>query len=203
MKYKNKLNQIKAVLGIEIKLEQMKLDNGTVVEAEVFEAGNEIFIINGDERVALPIGEYTFEDGRLLSVTEEGIIWAIKEPGSEEAPAEEEAPELEADASPTTPKKIVESVSKEMHFSEEQKGEIKQMFADFKTELLTELKEVKEEPKKEELKKEEVKLEEVKPIVASPESNVEKKPVSLYSQNKKGVSMQDRVNQRILNYKQK
>jgi hypothetical protein len=43
---------------MEVKLEQMKLENGTVLEADKFEAGNEIFIVTEDERVALPIGEY-------------------------------------------------------------------------------------------------------------------------------------------------
>ena len=41
----NKINQIKALLGMEVKLETMKLVNGTEIEAEVFEAGAEVFIV--------------------------------------------------------------------------------------------------------------------------------------------------------------
>ena len=44
------LKQVKTLLGMEVKLEQMKLENGTVLEAEKFEAGNEIFIVTEDER---------------------------------------------------------------------------------------------------------------------------------------------------------
>jgi hypothetical protein len=32
----------------------MKLDNGTVLEADSFEAGNEVFIVNEEERIAFP-----------------------------------------------------------------------------------------------------------------------------------------------------
>ena len=198
MKHKGVINQIKTLLNIEVKLEQAILDNGTAIEAEVFEAGSEIFIVNGEDRVALPIGEYILEDGKSLSVVEEGIIAEIKEAGEpEEAPAEapaEEAPELEA--APTAPKKIVESVSKEIHFNEDQRESLK---AELKAEILAELK-----LSKEEVIEEVVELsEDVKPIIASPESNVEKKNVNLYSQKRVGLTMQERVNQTILNYKQK
>lgn len=68
----------------EIKLEQMKLDNGTVIEAESFEAGKEIFIITEEDKIPLPIGEYKLEDGRSLVVKEDGIIDSIGEGEQEE-----------------------------------------------------------------------------------------------------------------------
>ncbi len=62
----------------------------TVLEAEMFEAGNEVFVVTEDEqKIALPIGEYEMEDGRILVVVEEGIISEIKEKEEEE----EEMPE--------------------------------------------------------------------------------------------------------------
>ena len=70
-------------------LAQAKLDNGTILEAEAFEAGNEIFIVTEDERVAVPVGEYLMEDGQMLVVSEEGIIGEIKAQ-EEEVEAEEE-----------------------------------------------------------------------------------------------------------------
>lgn len=76
--------------AFDTKLEEMKTDAGAVLFAEVFEAGEPIFIMEGDARVPLPVGDYTLEDGRKLTVTEEGIIGAIAEaaaPG--EQPAEE------------------------------------------------------------------------------------------------------------------
>ena len=88
------LNQIKTLLGVEatekVELAQMTLDNGTVIEAEVFEANNEVFIITEEEKIALPVGEYTLEDGRTLVVEEEGIIKEIKATETEEVEAAEE-----------------------------------------------------------------------------------------------------------------
>ena len=116
------INEIKTLLGMEIKLAQMKLDNGTVLEAEVFEAGQPVFIINEEDRIALPIGEYILEDGMILVVSEEGIIAEIKEAVvEEEAPEAEVEVEVEAQAELATPKRIVESVSKEMFFAEIEK----------------------------------------------------------------------------------
>lgn len=108
---------------VEVKFAQMTLENGAVLEAEAFEAGNEVFIVNEEDRIALPVGEYTLADGNVLYVAEEGIIGEVK---SAEAEVEEEVAEvaaepvaeLEAEA-PANPKKIVESHTTETHFAEE------------------------------------------------------------------------------------
>ena len=86
------LNEIKTLLNIEVKLEEQKLENGTVVSAEAFEKDNEIFIVTDDEKVAMPVGEYILEDGRLLVVEAEGVIADVREV-SDEVPAKEEAKE--------------------------------------------------------------------------------------------------------------
>ena len=83
------LNQIKTLLNIEVKLEEMKLENGTIIESESFEKGKEIFIKTDDEKVAMPVGEYILEDSRLLVVEEEGIIGDVREV-SDEAPQKED-----------------------------------------------------------------------------------------------------------------
>lgn len=141
----NVINQIKTLLGIEVKLEQMSLDNGTVLEAEVFEAGQSVFIVNGEDRVALPVGEYKLEDGRVLIVSEEGIIAEIKEM---EAPAEEPAAEVEVEveqemSEAPVAKKVIESIVKESHFSKEDVDALKAEIESLKTELAS-MKEVKE-----------------------------------------------------------
>ena len=65
------LKEIKNLLGVELSeekktiLAQLKLENGTVLEADDFVEGNEVFILTEDERVALPMGEYQLEDGRI------------------------------------------------------------------------------------------------------------------------------------------
>ncbi len=83
------LNQIKTLLNIEVKLEEMKLENGTIVSAESFEKDKELFIVTDDEKVAMPVGEYILEDGRLVVVEEEGLIADVREV-SDEVPAKEE-----------------------------------------------------------------------------------------------------------------
>jgi len=64
---------------VKVELAQAKLENGTVVESESFKAGDEIFIITDDEKVAMPVGEYVMEDGKLLVVEEEGLIADYRE----------------------------------------------------------------------------------------------------------------------------
>jgi predicted house-cleaning noncanonical NTP pyrophosphatase (MazG superfamily) len=92
MKANNILNRILAELSSirEVKFAQMTLENGAVLEAELFEAGNEVFVISGEDRVAAPVGEHLLDDGRILVITEEGVIAEIKE-ASEEAEVEVEA----------------------------------------------------------------------------------------------------------------
>jgi hypothetical protein len=169
----NKINQIKTLLGMEVKLETMKLANGTEIEAEVFEAEAEVFIVSEEEKVALPIGEYELEDGKILVVVEEGIISEMKdkEEEVEEAPVEAEVEEQEMEAEVATPKKVVESVSKETHFAkiEEMQKEIDAL----KLAL---------EPKEEVKEEVELSAEEVAPIKHNPEANAAKKDTFLYSQ---------------------
>ena len=100
MKPSEMLNQIKNVLGIELSAEklelaQMTLENGTVIEAEEFAPEFEVFIVTEEERIALPVGEYLLEEGRILVVEEEGIIKEIKS-AEEEAEGEEAEVEVEA-----------------------------------------------------------------------------------------------------------
>jgi hypothetical protein len=98
MKANNILNRILAELSSirEVKFEQMTLENGAVLEAEVFEAGNEVFVVSGEDRVPAPVGEHLLADGRVLVITEEGVIAEIKEAAAEE---EEASVEIEVEAS--------------------------------------------------------------------------------------------------------
>ena len=66
------LSKVKTLLGVDpsnlevkaeaVTLEEIKLENGTVLTAEKFEAGEEIFIQTEDEKVPMPVGEYELED---------------------------------------------------------------------------------------------------------------------------------------------
>ncbi len=145
------LNQVKTLLGVEVKLEQMKLENGTVLEADKFEGGNEIFIVTEDERVALPVGEYVLEDGKTLVIEEEGIIKEIKSE-NEEAKEEEVEAEIEVEAEE-------EEEKEEMGYAtKEELAEVKSMIEEIKA-MLEPKEEMSEEPKEE--VKEEVELSEV------------------------------------------
>jgi hypothetical protein len=130
MKYKDKLNQIKALLSLEVKLAQMTLADGiTVIEAEEFEPEYSVGIVTPDGIVPMPVGEYELQDGSMVVVEVEGIIASVgpmaeEAPEAEAAPEEAVAPELEAEASAPQPKRIVESVSKETFF-ESQIAELK------------------------------------------------------------------------------
>ena len=112
--------ELSAVETSEVELAQAKLDNGTVLEAESFEAGQPIFIVSEEDRIAVPVGEYVMEDGRILVVAEEGVIGEIKE-----AAVEEEEPsveiEVEAAAEPTMEEQIKAMV---MPLIEEMKAEL-------------------------------------------------------------------------------
>ncbi len=98
MKAESTLNKVKALLGIEIKLEEMKLENGTRFEADKFEKGSEVFIVSeDDQRIPVPVGEYLTDEGKYLYVVEEGLIDEVKEEKEEEMEVEDkEIDEVEA-----------------------------------------------------------------------------------------------------------
>tara|TARA_R110002167_G_scaffold283752_6_gene488930 strand:+ start:69 stop:674 length:606 start_codon:yes stop_codon:yes gene_type:complete len=192
------ISKIKEVVGLseEVKLEQQTLENGTVLEAESFEAGKEIFIVTEDEKVAVPVGEYEMEDGRILVVAEEGLIAEIK------AEEEEEIEEVEA-----------KDEEEEMYATKRELAEVKEMIEEIKAML-----EPKEEMNAddmgnlmtEELAKHE-KLSEVpeevqqelnqpsaEPIVANPEAETKNNQGYQFGKNRK-PSVADRVMQRIIN----
>jgi len=123
------LNKVKELLGMEVKLEQRKLEDGvTVIEADEFAPDNEVMIVTEDEQmIPLPVGEYVMEGGeQVLVVTEEGLISEIKakEEEVEEEVVEEEAKkdyeekeeEMAEESRPI--KKTVESIVKETFFTE-------------------------------------------------------------------------------------
>ncbi len=171
MKAQEILSKIKEVVGIElseevsVQLEEIKLENGTVLVAEKFESGQSVFIKSeDDENIALPVGEYALEDGRKLMVKEEGLIDAIGEVEvEEEVEASEETKEVEVEAEEEKEEEVeMEYVTKE-EFSkavEEIKGMIENM---------------SKEEMKEEVEKEELSAEVAEPVVHNPEAKSETK----------------------------
>lgn len=69
---------------VKVEMATMNLAGGVVVEAESFEAGENVFLLGEDEeKVAAPVGEHELEDGRILVIVEEGVIAEIREAGEE------------------------------------------------------------------------------------------------------------------------
>jgi hypothetical protein len=197
------LSRISALLGMEkVELASMKLMDGvTVLEADAFEPGMEVFIVTEDEqRIALPVGEYELEDERILVVATEGVIAEIKMK-EEEAPAvEEEAPvaeepaaeepmmeeQMSEEATPAQPKKVIKSQIEEMLFSkiEELKAENESLKAQLSEQPVVEEAPVVEEPA-------------AKPIAHNPEKQTAA-PQFTFGANRKETTM-DRILNKLAN----
>jgi hypothetical protein len=214
MKASEIVESIKEVLGMElsevkVELEERKLENGTRIEAESFEKGKSVFILTDDEKVAMPVGEYLFEDGTLLLVEEEGVIADVREDVDDEVPQKEEAGEEK------------EEMKEEEEYDEEAdvadwKGMEKRIknledaIADLKSDK--ENKNSKEVEASEEVKEEEVveekveaskvelnKVEAAEPISHNPEKVEKKERVHLAKNRAK--STLDRVLEKLNNHK--
>lgn len=189
------LNKVRVLLGMEVKLEQMKLADGvTVIEAESFEPEMEVFVVTEDEqKIPVPVGEYELEDGRILVVEAEGIVKEVKEKMEEEPMEEEPTVEVEVEAKETTtaatPKKTIESVVKESFFSEIE--DLKKENETLKAELS------KLTTPKDETETLEVELnEEPKPIAFNPENTNPVERVRIASKRERSImdSVLERLN---------
>jgi len=193
MKATEVLKKAKELLSIEteeVTLAQATLENGTVIEAESLSEGQEVFIVTEDEKVALPVGEYTLEDGQILMVKEEGIIASVGA-AKEEEPAEEDLSEEQ---------QLEEDDKEEMKYAtKEELSEVKEMIEEIKAmidkkeEMASEV--VEEEVKAEEDPKEE--LSAVPKVKHNPEKETQKE-VFLYGK-KSGTTTLDRVLSKISN----
>ena len=199
MKPNNVIEKIKDVLNLneEVKLEQQALENGTVLEADAFEADNEVFIVTEDERVAVPVGEYQLEDGRILVVAEEGIISEVKEAGEEEVEEEVEEVEAEEEEMAYATKQELQEVKEmieEIKAMLEPKEDLSEDLGNLLTEELSkhELNEVPQEVQ------EELNEPSAEPIMANPEANSTNKPSFKFAQNRRPSTF-DRVLNKIIN----
>jgi hypothetical protein len=197
MNEKSILNKVRTLLGLEVKLETMRLSDGvSMLEAEMFEAGQPVFILTEDEqRIPVPVGEYELEDMRILVVIEEGVIAEVREAAEVEEEVEVEAPaveeEVEAATETATPKKTIESIVKESFFSEIEA--LKKENEELKAKLSAQTTEVAEEVAPVELS------EEPKPISFNPE-NTQATDVFKFAAKRNATTM-DTVLSRISNIK--
>lgn len=198
------LSKVKTLLGVDpsnlevkaeaVSLEELTLENGTILTAEKFEAGEEIFIQTEDEKVPMPIGEYELEDNRILIVKTEGMIEKIT--NSEEVVEETQEAQLEEtqENPETEEKKEMGYASKEELIAlaesvEEVKAQIK--------EVIEKMMDTKEE-KEEMAKQEELSKPAAEGIKHSPEAT-ETKLGAKYAVNSNQNTTYNRVLQAITN----
>jgi hypothetical protein len=181
MNSKETLNKVKTLLGLEVQLEERKLENGTRFEADSFEKGKEVFIVTDeDERIAVPKGEYLLDDGMMLIVEEDGIISEIKEAVEEEVEEVVEAPVVEeVEAAEEADVQDWEGMEKRIKNLEDAIADLKSRFSE-----------------KDEYSSEDVELS-AQPLVHNPEAKGEMQ-MNLYAQNR-NLSTQDRVFAKLFN----
>ena len=199
MKANEILNKIKNIVGEKVELSEEKiemaeitLENGTVLVAESFEAGKSVFIKTDDEEIALPVGEYKLEEGKVLVVTEEGLIDSIKEAAEEEVAEEELSEESEE--------------VKETELEEEEKEEMEYVTKEEFTSAVEEIKAMideklgnKEEMKEEVIEeKEELSAVAPEPVKHNPEAEVDNK-VNFHIGSNRTATTKDRVFDKIFN----
>lgn len=146
--YKLKLNQIREVLGMDIKLEMVKLVDGvTTIEYERLEPGFPVFVIaeDGETKTPAPAGEHKLEDGTEIEVDEAGIIVEVSAPEVEES---EEATEDVIEVSGEevkTEEKVDVAMADILPIIEEKVEEKFKMLFEVVDEVATEVAAIKEE----------------------------------------------------------
>jgi predicted RNase H-like nuclease (RuvC/YqgF family) len=163
------LNKIATLLGITVELEQVKLVDGqTVLEADTFEAGKDVFVVTEEGNIPVPAGNYELETGQILVVEQDGVIKEIMEAEAEEEEAEVEAKDAEEEMGKDKEKlsdkpvrRTIESIVKETVFSK-----VEELSAENET-LKAELSAIKAELEKE--KETKVELSTEKRIKHNPE----------------------------------
>lgn len=208
MEAKKTISKIAELLAVElakktkeVALATAKLENGTVLEAEVFEPGEAVFIATEDENVALPVGEYEMEDQKILVVTEEGIISEIKEVSAEEE--EEEAPVAEEEEVEMAEEEVVVEAPEEVAPEVQQIVEsVVEVIAPVIEEVKEQVEEMKRKMAEYEKQGEEEKVEMSrkparKPIKANPEAQSQKEIIRFAQNGRK--STLDRVLGKISN----
>jgi hypothetical protein len=148
--YKQKLNQIKIALGMEtVKMVSAKLEDGvTVVEAEAFEPGKEIFVVSeSGEKAKAPEGTHTTEDGTKVTVDAEGKIVSVEAPEAKvEVEAAAEDKDKEEMKESTSDKKFQEEVKVEVENQiEEKMNAFRMEVSDIVEAIVKDLVDVKEE----------------------------------------------------------
>ena len=157
------------------------------------EPGQEIFIVTEEDKIAMPVGKYELEDGKVLLIEEEGVIASLGEQKEEEPKDEQLAEE--------------DDKKEEMGYAtKEELAEVKSMVEEIKAMIEKDHKkeDMSEEEKPEEISEEKTdeKVEEPKEELSAVEKvthnpEVEEKKTIKLGANRKIMTTHDIVMQRI------
>lgn len=196
MEAKKTISKIAELLAVElakrtkkVALATAKLENGTVLEAEIFEPGEAVFIATADENVPLPVGEYEMEDSKILVVTEEGVISEIKEVSAEEEEKKEEVEMAEEEVIVEAPEEVAPEIQQIVETVVEV---IAPVIEEVKEQVEEMRRKLEESEKKDEEKVEMSRKPARKPIKANPEAKTAKKEAMRFGANGRKSTL-DRV----------
>ena len=141
VKLSNEAQQVETVETVEVAMATMMLKDGvTVLEAESFETGiydspmSVMIVAENGDKVPAPIGDHELKDGRILVITEEGIIAEIKEAMAEEVETPESEIEVEVEM---TTEEMIKAIVTNMSV------EVSKQIEAIRTELSAQIAEVK------------------------------------------------------------
>lgn len=141
VKLSSEAEQVEVVETVEVAMATMMLKDGvTILEAESFETGvydnpmSVMIVAENGDKVPAPVGEHELEDGRILVITQEGVIAEIKEVMAEEVETPEA--EVEVEVAMTT-EEMIKAIVTNMSV------EVSKQIEAIKTELSAQIAEVK------------------------------------------------------------
>ena len=101
MTLQNRINELFTKFNLSLStvektelMAEATLENGTIIftDAEGFEDGSEVYIVNEEgEKIPLPDGDYTLEDGRTLTIADSGKISKSEGKGESKGEGESKA----------------------------------------------------------------------------------------------------------------
>jgi len=188
----SKINKIRTLLGLDVILETKKLENGTTFESEKFEAGSDVFILTEDEKIPVPVGTYSMEDGVELTVEKEGVIASLGKKDEDEYEKEEEKEEEMRDDGK-------EAAVDDWAGMEKRIKNLEDAVADLKGKVEAETEEEEAEEAKAEVEEEKEELSaHVQPFKHNPEKQNKKTKLTTWGNNRVRTT-EDRVFNQIFN----
>ena len=141
------LSEFKAIFAsektVKVELGMATLKDGeTQIEyvGETMEVGADVFVVNGEDRAPLPVGEYELEDGKILVVAEDGKIAEVKE--MVEEVTEELSEDKTAKAMTDDFKQLMKSLT--IKYAEQSKAMVDELKASFDAQLAEQNKVIEE-----------------------------------------------------------